>query len=108
MNTHKSPLAFVIRKDSQKPSPIKWTKDRLEQLVQRPQHRPPRDRSQNFAHNERNNSPMTMEDKSLKLTDLDLVNSLRAATSGCDAFNLTQGSFKSKHVGPLSSIKSVN
>ena len=46
---------------------------------------------------ERNNSPMTMEDRTMLLTDIDLVNSLRAPIEAYQAsFNQTHTSMKSK------------
>ena len=71
---------FAIDPNGTRPTPSKWSMERLVRLTERPSYRPPRDRFKILMPHEKNNSPMTMEDKTMLLTDLDLVNSLRIPT----------------------------
>ena len=86
---------FQINLNAGRPSPSKWSLERLIRLSERPSYRPARDRFRNLLPHEKNNSPMTMEDKGMLLTDLDLVNSLRIP-SGADFLSQTSASLKSK------------
>ena len=54
--------AFVIKVEEGMPQPgdVKWSKERLEQLMQWPQYRPVRDKSVMLPMHLRSNSPMTM------------------------------------------------
>jgi hypothetical protein len=54
--------AFTLIPDSSMPTPgeIKWSKDRLERLMQWPGYKPLREKSVMLPPHLRNNSPMTM------------------------------------------------
>lgn len=57
----KSP-AFVVKAEESMPQAgeVKWSKERLNQLIQWPQYRPVRDKSVMLPMHLRSNSPMTM------------------------------------------------
>ena len=54
--------AFVVKAEEGMPQPceVKWSKERLDQLMQWPQYRPIRDKSVLLPMHLRSNSPMTM------------------------------------------------
>lgn len=70
-------MPFKLLDINEKPSQAKWSRQRLDELIVRPKHKPQREKSVILPAQDRNNSPMTMEDKFYKNSDLDLLNSLR-------------------------------